>query len=94
MTSELVTNAIKHTTESCELQAWFCAEPPSLRVEVCDASQHLPTVPLRPTPDSLGGRGLLLIDALATTWGTEQTPTGKMVWFEMNTRRGKDGAKN
>ena len=73
VTSELVTNAIKHTTESCELQAWFCAEPPSLRVEVCDGSEHLPTVPSRPAPDSLGGRGLLLVDALATTWGTEQT---------------------
>ena len=90
VTSELVTNAVKHTTEPCELQAWFCEEPPSLRVEVCDSSENLPTVPLRVAPDSLGGRGLLLVDALATAWGTERRATGKVVWFEMNARRGKD----
>ena len=90
VTSELVTNAVKHTTEACELHAWYREEPPSLRVEVCDSSQHLPTVPPRAAPDSPGGRGLLLVDALATAWGTERRSTGKVVWFEMNARHGKD----
>jgi anti-sigma regulatory factor (Ser/Thr protein kinase) len=89
-TSELVTNVVKHTTDSCGLQVWFCAEPPSLRVEVSDSSEHLPAVPPRAAPDSLGGRGLLLVDALATNWGTERTATGKTVWFEMNARCGHD----
>ena len=90
VTSELVTNAVKHTSEPCALQAWFSAEPPSLRVEVSDSSEHLPAVPPRAAPDSLGGRGLRLVDALATKWGSERRASGKVVWFEMNARHRKD----
>ncbi|MGD9705035.1 MAG: ATP-binding protein [Acidimicrobiia bacterium] len=84
VTSELVTNAVKHTNDSCELQAWFCEHPQSIRVEICDASAVLPSVPPPAPPDSLDGRGLALVAALSTQWGAERTPTGKMVWFEID----------
>ena len=34
-----------------------------------------------------GGRGLYLVDQLATRWGSRPTPDGKAVWFEMPIRR-------
>ena len=34
-----------------------------------------------------GGRGLYLVDQLATRWGSRPTRDGKAVWFEMPMRR-------
>jgi hypothetical protein len=30
------------------------------------------------------GRGVLLVDALATRWGVDQRAGGKTVWFELD----------
>jgi len=30
-----------------------------------------------------GGRGLYLVEQLATRWGSRPTPEGKAVWFEL-----------
>ncbi|MBA2577093.1 MAG: ATP-binding protein [Euzebyaceae bacterium] len=30
--------------------------------------------------DALGGRGLMLVDALSTRWGSQPCPFGKLVW--------------
>jgi len=50
-----------------------------LHVSVRDAS---PVPPTRQIPDAYtgGGRGLILIDALAASWGTTQVAGGKVVW--------------
>ncbi len=37
----------------------------------------------RPTDDAEGGRGLLLVSALARDWGTDRLSAGKCVWFEL-----------
>ena len=31
-----------------------------------------------------GGRGLLIVGALARAWGTERLSAGKCVWFELD----------
>ena len=54
----------------------------SLALEVWDAS------PLRPVPQKVDiavdhGRGLLLIDALADSWGHRAADGGKIVWCEL-----------
>lgn len=55
-----------------------------LRVEVSDTHPTLPARQLPPA-DSDGGRGLVLVDALAARWGvTERTGPGKTVWAEMD----------
>jgi hypothetical protein len=41
-------------------------------------------VPRRPGPDTVTGRGLLLVDALTDRWGAERTGDGKVVWFELD----------
>jgi len=35
----------------------------------------------------LGGRGLVLVDNLADTWGTTRKPSGKTVWFRLGAAR-------
>jgi len=37
------------------------------------------------SPSSDGGRGLVLVDALAAGWGWEERPGGKLVWAEIST---------
>jgi len=33
--------------------------------------------------DALGGRGLMLVDALSARWGSQPCPFGKFVWAEL-----------
>src|SRR5437764_158129 len=35
-------------------------------------------------PDSVTGRGLLLVDRIARRWGVEMNGNGKCVWFEVD----------
>jgi anti-sigma regulatory factor (Ser/Thr protein kinase) len=81
--SELVTNAIQHAGTHFSL----CAEltPSNLRVEVADGATDLPVV-LNPEPDAPSGRGMLLVSRMASNWGVEPIPDGKLVWFELALR--------
>ncbi|GAA2933678.1 hypothetical protein GCM10010446_18080 [Streptomyces enissocaesilis] len=54
-----------------------------LRIEVTDAraERRLPAPPpLAPPAESEAGRGLLLVEALADTWGVTGRQVGKTVW--------------
>jgi serine phosphatase RsbU (regulator of sigma subunit) len=51
-------------------------------VEVFDPDLRLPRIRTAGETDE-GGRGLYLVDQLATRWGSRPTPEGKAVWFEM-----------
>jgi PAS domain S-box-containing protein len=55
-------------------------------VEVFDNDMRLPRIRSAGETDE-GGRGLYLVDQLATRWGSRPTPDGKAVWFEMPLRR-------
>jgi hypothetical protein len=39
-----------------------------------------------PDAETPRGRGILLLDALATDWGTDLRTEGKTVWFEIDIR--------
>ena len=54
----------------------------SVWVEVFDPDLRLPRIRHRAETDE-GGRGLYLVEQLATRWGSRPTPEGKAVWFEM-----------
>jgi hypothetical protein len=56
----------------------------TLRVEVSDASPLAPRPQLSAHPDREGGRGLFLVDAIASDWGVDVYPHGKTVWFTMS----------
>ncbi|MEV4529184.1 ATP-binding protein [Streptosporangium sp. NPDC049304] len=42
----------------------------------------------KPSPEATGGRGLLLVNDLATRWGFHRDPTGTVVWFELHSTDG------
>jgi anti-sigma regulatory factor (Ser/Thr protein kinase) len=78
---ECVTNAVQHGGGRFALTVRRA--PRSLRVEVADGSAGLP-VPLSPDPGSERGRGLAIVNRLATRWGANPVQDdGKVVWFEL-----------
>ena len=79
VTSEMVSNVVAHTGDGGLLNAW---DTNPFRVEVHDTSHVIPR--MRTKADELGGRGLGIVDTLATTWGARETSDGKVVWAEFN----------
>lgn len=78
--SELVTNAILHGAEPVTLR--ILRGEHALRLEVEDGGRSLPIVS-RPSSDSMTGRGLSLVATIASRWGVEESPSGKVVWAEL-----------
>ncbi len=58
-------------------------------VEVFDPDLRLPRIRTAGETDE-GGRGLYLVDQLATRWGSRPTQDGKAVWFEIPIKAGSD----
>jgi phosphoserine phosphatase RsbU/P len=81
LVTELVTNAIVHAGTRIELRVQTGID--ALRVEVIDQSPGL-LAPQPPSDTREGGRGLLLLDAIATEWGTRHFGWGKSVWFALD----------
>ena len=80
LTSELVTNAILHAHSEIELSVSL--KPDVVRIDVVDNSNAMPT-PRHAADEDTSGRGLGLVEALATAWGVDERPGGKSVWFEL-----------
>ena len=59
----------------------------SIWVEVFDTDLRLPRIRSAGESDE-GGRGLYLVDQLATRWGSRPTKDGKAVWFELPIKGG------
>ena len=81
LTSELVTNAIRHDAGGTVTLAITCSCS-QLRVDVYDTSCFLPILVDAPA-DAETGRGLMLVAALSTEWGFYRTPAGKAVYFTL-----------
>lgn len=74
--SELITNAHVHAHSDAQLILTWDSR--CLHVSVHDSDPDLPT-PRALDTTSPGGRGLALVDALATDWHTHEQPDGKTV---------------
>ncbi|MDN3021755.1 ATP-binding protein [Streptomyces sp. S.PB5] len=99
LVSELATNAVRHAPGRYRLTLTLDPEAGLLRCAVADEGPDLPPDrPDRPSgtdadtdtdrhtdTDAEGGRGLLLVDALADRWGCERVAgaAAKEVWFEL-----------
>ncbi|HWB67816.1 MAG TPA: SpoIIE family protein phosphatase [Mycobacteriales bacterium] len=79
--AELLANARQHGLPPVVVRTH--AEPGLVRIEVQDANPH---PPIRPTPSlsNMTGRGIVLVEAVASDWGTRREPGGgKTVWAEL-----------
>ena len=75
LTSELVTNAVRHAAS--EIMLRVAVDDSTLRVEVTDTSATMPRI--RDDP-GVGGYGLRIVER-----GVESLPKrGKTVWFELD----------
>lgn len=86
LTSELVSNAVRHGREPIRLQ--LHRRGSTLRIEVCDGGPPFaaPTTRAWSLTDE-SGRGLRLLDALTTSWGSDSNgpaTAGKTLWFELS----------
>jgi anti-sigma regulatory factor (Ser/Thr protein kinase) len=87
LVSELVTNAIRHAASNVVVRVEL--DGGGLLVEVQDDDPSPPRL-RGPEPDALDGRGIALVDALASRWGVNTLPDdhgramGKVVWFRIS----------
>jgi anti-sigma regulatory factor (Ser/Thr protein kinase) len=84
LTSELVTNAVTHGQVDAQHHVimYVALAVDRLRVEICDRGPGFDPANL-PQGRVRGGKGLVLLDALASRWGVS-TDDGTCVWFEID----------
>jgi anti-sigma regulatory factor (Ser/Thr protein kinase) len=81
LTSDLVTNAIRHAAGERVMLGIRCSSD-QLRIDVYDTSRTLPML-ADAAEDDENGRGLMLVAKLSSDWGFYRTPAGKAVYFTL-----------
>jgi anti-anti-sigma regulatory factor len=80
LADELVTNAVVHAGAAGDLRLRLELHGRRLRLVVQDAVPRMLRLATPAGVESERGRGLLLVDQLATTWGVLPRRDGKAVW--------------
>ncbi|MDQ0934233.1 ATP-binding protein [Streptomyces turgidiscabies] len=84
LVSELVANAVKHTNSRLIRVVVSRPSERFVRIGVVDKSRTMPEIEKSHGDElSLGGRGLVLMDAVTERWGTDLYRWGKQVWGEL-----------
>jgi len=83
--TELLSNAIRHAwpLAAGEVRAAWWLDQAGIHLEVTDGGSD--TDPRRITdahPESIGGRGLAIVDGTGLQWGAERHARGKTVWVQ------------
>lgn len=86
--TELVQNAVFHASTPMVVRLRVAGD--RVVVTVTDGSPVLPSSGLTHA-EAMSGRGLLMVAAVAATWGAEPRPGGKVVWASIPERPGTDG---
>ena len=81
LVSELVTNVVLHAGTDFEVRCLMFST--GARFEVRDGSSVLPGI-RHYDVTSATGRGIALVEAIATRWGADLEPQGKVVWFQID----------
>lgn len=81
LADEVVTNAIVHGGGPIELAVE--ANERRVKVMVGDRSEARPLA-RQPARYAEDGRGLSIVEAVASRWGVSPTGVGKSVWFEID----------
>ena len=80
LVSELVTNAVVHADSDADVAVVLT--PSAVRIEVGDQSEFVPGAH-EAADDETSGRGLAIVEAMASDWGVIPRPGGKVIWFEV-----------
>ncbi len=80
LVTELVANAVVHGGPPIHLE--IVVHRTFIGIEVFDSSEALPVMRGVGGTDT-AGRGLRLVDAIASSWGTRTRLDGKVVWCEL-----------
>jgi anti-sigma regulatory factor (Ser/Thr protein kinase) len=85
VTSELVTNAVRHARTDVDVEVLLRGD--FLHLRVLDRSTAVPQLRGGAEPSlGSGGRGLRLVDVYASGWGYVLSADGKVVWATMRAR--------
>jgi PAS domain S-box-containing protein len=90
MTSELVTNAIRHggaAGPDDRIRIRVVRDDPRVRIEVRDEGPGFAPPRAGDVAAAEGGMGLALVDRLAKAWGTDRRGRATLVWFEVEPDR-------
>jgi anti-sigma regulatory factor (Ser/Thr protein kinase) len=92
LTSELVTNAVRHAGHSTEdpIEVTVSVDERSLRVTVRDRGPGFDPDD-RHARSGEGGWGLDLVRRLSSRWGVRRDELGNDVWFEIDLARPGEG---
>ncbi|HSA53088.1 MAG TPA: ATP-binding protein [Yinghuangia sp.] len=85
LVSELVTNAVRHAPQSTEVTVQLLRGESTFRLAVTDAGGPLRRPGRQARTCDENGRGLLLVEALAQSWGSYPVAGGKVVWCDVPT---------
>jgi anti-sigma regulatory factor (Ser/Thr protein kinase) len=110
LVSELVTNSVLHSQSrrpGGSVTVAICAGPTSVLIQVRDdGGPCRPRLLTGPSPEAAAdgaaaaaaraehGYGLLLVDALAATWGTVTTTDGRVTWCRLAVGQACDGGRD
>jgi anti-sigma regulatory factor (Ser/Thr protein kinase) len=92
VTTELVSNAVRHAAADEELELSLVLEGDRVTVGLSDGSA-IPPVVAALTHDAESGRGMSIITEVAAAWGTAERPTGKQVWARLELCRREPGGQ-
>jgi anti-anti-sigma regulatory factor len=79
--SELASNAVVHARTMADLR--FSLGHRYLFIAVRDGSTAEPRLTIVPPSQLRGGRGLMVVDAIASRWGSLPSDDGKVVWASL-----------
>ena len=83
LVSELVTNAVRHATDTGAVGLELASTGTHLRVEIQDGDPSWRQMDSVADCDE-SGYGFLLVDSLADRWGLRRVCAGKAVWAELD----------
>lgn len=82
LVSEVVTNGICHVEGDDPISVTVDTGPDQVTVAVRDTGHGIPHL-RNPAPHCTGGRGLNIVETLATAWGSRPWNSGTEVWFTL-----------
>ena len=85
LVSEVVTNSVRHSGSEHPIRLRVWCRPGGVKVEIADGGFGFDVEQPGGSDDAEGGRGLMIVDALADRWGVSHDVHAR-VWFELSPR--------